>query len=367
MYARTALLASLSALALFLAACGGGDGESEESPPAATTTATAEGQLGGVKRYLLDHTERLTAFTGDFQRSAERYYELAEDAGFDYAALWSGHRDEVAPLLRETKTLWIEGNPAYERMEGVVAGVAELSKYDVILDAGTSAEEDPASAVPFDLELPDGRTLEQPGNLFNLTEGALWGSRPELTARGVRADLDGDGAIEFGEVLPDANAFVAAARAFDRYAGELAASARSWRPQQADAFTALVVMVPTMSEYFGQWKQSRFVSGERATGDAFNVVSRLADIRDILSGLEVVYDNVQPKIAAGSEARSGQIGRELTALRSTVADLYRREQSGKRFTPEEAELLGRDAQERATAIAGQVSQAAAELGIRIEQ
>ena len=40
-------------------------------------------------------------------------------------------------------------------------------------------------------------------------------------------------------------------------------------------------MVPTMSEYFGQWKTSRFVLGDRASSDSFNVVSRLSDIGDI--------------------------------------------------------------------------------------
>jgi hypothetical protein len=53
--------------------------------------------------------------------------------------------------------LWIEGNPYYERMEGVVAGTPSLAEYDVILDAGSSAAEDPESAVPFDLTLSDGR------------------------------------------------------------------------------------------------------------------------------------------------------------------------------------------------------------------
>jgi hypothetical protein len=50
-----------------------------------------------------------------------------------------------------------------------------------------------------------------------------------------------------------------------------------------------------------------------------------------------------------------------------VEDLYSREQGGERFEPEQAEVLGTEAQDRATAIAGQVSQAAAELGVTIEQ
>jgi hypothetical protein len=162
------------------------------------------------------------------------------------------------------KADWIEGNPYYERMEGIVAGTPSLAEYDVILDAGSSAAEDPSSAVPFDLTLPDGRELPQPGNLYNLTEGALWGTLPdELAAEvpGTPVDLDGDGSIDFGEVLPDAAFISAAAAAFDSYAKELAAAGDAWEPTESDAFTALVVMVPTMSEYFGQWKESRFVTG----------------------------------------------------------------------------------------------------------
>ena len=170
--ARAIAHVSLVLVTLALAACGG---DEEASAPPATTAATpATGELAGVKSYLLDHTEQLDSFTQDFESHAEHYFGLAEDAGFDYASLWSENREELTPLLSALKASWIEGNPAYEQMEGVVAGVSELSKYDVILDAGSSAAEDPASAVPFDLELPDGRTLEQPGNLFNLTEGALW-------------------------------------------------------------------------------------------------------------------------------------------------------------------------------------------------
>ena len=126
-------------------------------------------------------------------------------------------------------------------------------------------------------------------------------------------------------------------------------------------------MVPTMSEYFGQWKESRFVAGDATSSESFNVVSRLSDIRDIISGLQVVYAGVGPLVASVDEAQSSQTGRELDELGAFIGDLYDQEQSGDRFTPEEADTLGSEAQDRATAIAGQVSQAAAELGIPIEQ
>ena len=131
----------------------------------------------------------------------------------DLAALWAKRSEEVGPLLRQMKAAWVEGNPYYERVEGIVAGTPSLAEYDVIIDAGSSAAEDPESAVPFDLTLPDGTVLKQPGNLFNLTEGALWGTLPEALDRpGTPVDLDGDGTVEFGEVLPDPQLLLAASR-----------------------------------------------------------------------------------------------------------------------------------------------------------
>jgi hypothetical protein len=132
-------------------------------------------------------------------------------------------------------------------------------------------------------------------------------------------------------------------------------------------FTALVVMVPTMGEYFGQWKESRFVAGDNASSEAFNVVSRLSDINDILGGLDVIYASVQPLIETVDGAQAAQTGQELDDLIAFITDLYEQEESGNRFTPEEADTLGTEAQERAEAIAGQVSQAAAQLGVQIEQ
>ena len=178
-------------------------------------------------------------------------------------------------------------------MEGVVAGVPSLADYDVIIDAGGDAC-DPENAVPFDVKTPAGKVFKQPGNYNFLIETSLFGTEPKFAAKGVKPDLDGDGKVEFGEALPDADFFQAAAQRLRR-AGR---RARRLGPQVAadrlqDALTALVVMTPTMSEYFEAWKNSRFVSGDKATETAFVVASRLQDIEDILGGLVLVYDNVE--------------------------------------------------------------------------
>ena len=364
-----ARIAALIALLVLLAGCGGDDAnDAAQTTAAAETTSGAidADDLAGVKSYLTDHTAQLAGATEDFAALAEEYDTLAKSVDYDYARLLEEHREEVSRILADAKKSWIEANPYYEQVEGVVAGTPSLAEYDVILDAGSSKDEDPESAVPFDLKLSDGRVLEQPGNLFNLTEGMLWGTRPDLTGQ-AEADLDGDGKVEFGEALPDALVLASAAEAFERYAAELDTEAQAWEPTASDAFTSLVVMVPTMSEYFGQWKESRFVQGDAAESESFNVVSRLSDINDIISGLGVVYDGVEAAIAEHDEAAAEQTGKELEELGAFIADLRQQEEDGRRFTPEQADQLGSDAQARAEAVAGQVSQHAAQLGIEIQQ
>ena len=290
--------------------------------------------LAPTKTYLLTHTSTLRGFTTRFRGQANRYFALAKASGFDYAAMWRTRRSDVARILTRSKALWIEGNPYYERVEGVVAGTPSLSVYDVILDAGASAKEDPASAVPFDLKLADGRVLRKPGNLYNLTEGMLWGTLPRVHGEGRsrrprrrREDRVRRGACRMrrSSRLPPMRSSL--------YAGKLDASARAWKPTASDAFTAVVVMVPTMSEYFGQWKVSRFVLGDAPRATAFNVVSRLSDIGDILGGLRVIYAGIRPAIATVDAQQAAQTKRELDSLWSFVAKLRKQERAGRRFTP----------------------------------
>jgi hypothetical protein len=125
-------------------------------------------------------------------------------------------------------------------------------------------------------------------------------------------------------------------------------------------------MTPTMSEYFAQWKSSRFIAGDGADEASFAAASRLQDIEDILSGLVLVYESVKPAVAQADAAQAAQTGRELVRLRAFAAGLREREAAGTSFDAEQADTLGAEAQARAEAIAGQVSQAAARLGIELD-
>jgi hypothetical protein len=359
------LVAAACVPALSLSACGEDDGGDSDSDNAATTASAQGADLAAIKDYLLEHTERLVGDTGALRENAEDYYALARSADFDYDRLLAEKRAQVRRLVRDAQRGFVRANPSYEEMEGVVAGVPSLAQFDVIIDAGGDAS-DPENAVPFDIETPAGRTLEQPGNFNYLIETTAYGTEPRFQAKGTDADLDGDGKVAFGESLPDADFYVAAARDFERNAKELDAAAREWEPTPADALTALVVMTPTMSEYFAAWKNSRFIAGEQAKEKAFVAASRLQDIADILSGLVLVYDNVRPLVAESDPQQARQTERDLVALRDFAADLLAKEEAGRRFTAAEADTLGSQAQERAEAIAGQITQAAAKLNIEIE-
>lgn len=350
-------------LAFLASAC---QSPSAGAPAALPSPSDPAVDLGVIKTYLLNKTSELKSSSGTLYAASERYYELAKAAGFDYAALWEENSIEAAQALLEAKAAWMVASPLYEQIEGIVAGVPALSEYDMILDAGASGENSD-NAVPFDLILPDGRVLPKPGNLFGVLETALWGTHPGYIVAGVDADLDANGSVDFGEALPDANILKGATDLFDSYISELDASARTWEPTRSDAFTALVIMVPTMSEYFESWKNSRFVAGEVSTQSDFVAISRLADIQDILSSLQVVYSGVKPLILALDADQAEQIESDLSGLKAYVANIYQQEQGDKQYSPEEADLLGAEAQNRATAIAGQISQVAAALNIEIEE
>jgi hypothetical protein len=362
---RRRLAAGLAALtaaaAVGLAACGSDDSQDT------TTAADTRSDLGPVKDYLTEHTEELSAQTADLRANAERYYDLAESVGFDYERLLREHRDEVDDLIAEGQEIYRRANPAYEEMEGIVAGVPDLAEYDVIIDAGSPAKEDPESAVPFDLELPGGKTLKQPGNFMFITETSLYGTNPDFAAGGAEPDLDGDGEVSFGEALPDAAIYATEAREFERYARELEDAAGGFEPDDADALGALVIMTPTTSEYFEAWKDSRFVAGANFKRPDFVATSRLSDIADILGGLVLVYDGVQPVIAEADPDQARQTEAALTGLHQFATRLRDREAGGQKFTAEQADTLGSEAQERAEAIAGQISQAAAMLDIELPQ
>ncbi len=352
-------LTAASAIGLAAAGCGGGDDD--------TSTEASAANLSAIKDYLTEHTAALQTHIGELQAKSDEYFDLAASVNFDYARLMAEHGGEVAAILDDSKTIYVEANPNYEQMEGIVAGVPRLSQYDVDIDAGADAS-DPENAVSYSLKTEDGQTLKQPGNLFFLTETALYGTEPKFLAKGVKRDVDGDGKVEFGEGLPDAQIYKATLDEFAAQAASLDEDAQAFEPTDSDAFTALTIMVPTMSEYFESWKNSAFVAGrDNFSERAFVATSRLSDITDILGGLVLTYDQVKPLVAEQDPQQAEQTEKSLQSLHDFAAGLRDQEAGGRKFTAEEADTLGAEAQAQAEAIAGQITQAAARANVEIQE
>lgn len=334
--------------------------------PTAATTGSAD--LTSVKAYLVNKVGELTGATAKFKQTSDTYYALAQAGNFDYATLWQTKKPQMITAIQDARAAWVSASPLYEQMEGIVAGTPSLAQFDVDLDAGESAAVGSENTVSFDLTLPDGKTLPKPGNLFGLTESILWGTFADSTIKDVQADFNGDGKVDFGDAIPDANVLKGSVDLLDTMANDLGKAAAAWQPTEAEAFGALVANVPTVSDFFDAWKNSRFVQIDpsKASRD-FVVVSRLSDIVDNITSWQTIYSGLSPLAVTADPASDERIHQGLRELKTYVSDIYSKEQLGKRYTPEEADLLSADAQNRATAITGQITQVAALLKIEIRE
>ena len=350
---RAAPLAVLSLLA----------SQTLSASPAGEQTAA---DLLPIKEYTLANAAAMQTATGALRAVAADYRELLARHDFDYQAAWQAQADDLQRLVSAGRGAWVEASTAYELSEGIIAGVPSLAYYDVWIDAGPSAAEDPNEALDWTLTIAADRVLKRPGNLFHhLTEPVLWGTKAELS--GAQVDLDGDGAVgAAGDALPEAAMFQAVAGAIDDAAAEMGQAVAGWEPNLSDVFTALVVMVPTMNEYFGQWKESRDVAGAASEEASFVAVSRLFDINGILTGLDVAYQHVTALVAERDPSLDAQIRAGFEQLVEYVSDLYEQERAGRRFTAAEADLFGTEAQELATTLAARLARAAELLAITLD-
>ncbi len=148
---RLSLLVGVACLAIVAALA------STAAASPARTTATGAPNYAGVKTYLLARSKQLVIQLAGIQARSERYYALAKKERFSYPNLWRTHRAEVSSILLGLKPAFSRAHKAYEEEEeGIIAGVPSLAQFDVIMDSGTSAADDPQTVVPFDLTLPNG-------------------------------------------------------------------------------------------------------------------------------------------------------------------------------------------------------------------
>jgi hypothetical protein len=333
------------------------------APCAVSAAEDAESRgLANVKQFTLDHNRRLVAQAELLDAALGDYAGVIAGHGGDYAAAWVAEGARLAKQVVAIRTLWLEASNQYETIEGIVAGIPSTTKYDLILDAGNPGS-DAEDVAEYDLKLPDGTVLQRPGNLFHgITEPLFWG----MNEAGVKlpADLDGDGKIIRGEMLFDANLGQGAGQALVHWAKALEADMAAWAPNREDAFTSVVVMTPTVGDYFGEWKESQFITGEIG---AFVAQSRLTDVQGIMNGCRKMYSEaISPVVAAGDGDLDARIKAGFEELLTLVDDTHAREASGTKFGVEEADALGNEAQDIADRIVAMILQAAAKSGVKID-
>lgn len=317
--------------------------------------------LATVKQFTLDHNTRLVAQAALLEAAVADYAAVIGAHKGDYAAAWAADGPKLAKQVDAIRSLWLEASNQYETIEGIVAGIPETAKYDLILDAGNPGTET-EDVAEYDISLPDGAVLERPGNLFHgITEPLFWGM--DETHIKLSADLNGDGKLVRGEMLFDANLGLGAVRALTHWSKALEADMIAWKPNRDDAFTSVVTMTPTIGDYFGEWKESQFITGEIGT---FVAQSRLVDVQGIMGGCKKMYFSaISPVVAQGDADLDSRIKAAFEELLTLVEDTYAREKAGARFGVEEADALGNEAQDIADRIVAMVLQAAAQNKVNI--
>ena len=316
-----------------------------------------------VKAYLLTTVEKMQVAAADFEKNATAYQALIDQADGDYSrALQTSREDLVRLVTAMQENYKAMDSFGYETIEGIVAGVKHLVDFDVYLDSGVPKAEASASTTvaPVVLKTKTGRVLEQEGALFtNLIEPTLWGSNKSYV---TALDVNGDGKVAPKEALPLADVLTAAATDVRKKIDELAAASIAWHPSTEDFFAAIITMTPTLSGYFDDWKESRYA---KESSGKFSAVSRVSDMRGIMSSVAVLYRAVEPQVQAKDKALARSITRGFTDILSFIDRVDAREKKSRISAPEIDEL-GNQAKEKADKLVPQVEQAAAVLDVKVQ-
>ena len=332
--------------------------------PAPPTLPTGVKGKDGVKAYLVAVVKQVNAAAADFKTAADEYAKLVAGYQNQPALAASAKPLETAGLVRRMRDAYQRIDSfGYEYVEGIVAGVPGLAKYDVELDSGLPKA---LAASPTDVVAdvvikagPD--TLDHDGSLNNfLIEPTVFGTNPKFTS-GTAGGLPGfDGTVN----LPKPNLCVALADyAVDGYA-RLLKDSEAWQPSDKDCYQAVFNMTPTLADYFDEWKESRKGTGELA--GRFVAVSRVSDMRGIMSSVKLTWDGLEPELKGKDAALADSISRGYAQI-MTFIDTVDARDAKQKLTLEAIDALGSQAKEKADKLTVQAQQAAALVGVNVEQ
>ena len=130
-----------------------------------------------------------------------------------------GHRAEVRSSCLRRSRGFNRAHKAYEEEEGIIAGVPSLVEYDVIWTPARAPADDPKTPYRWTSRFPTGACKAVRQLLPRACSSRAVRHRRAVRREGrSKVELDGDGAVEFGEVLPDADMLVAITAGSTRYA-----------------------------------------------------------------------------------------------------------------------------------------------------
>ena len=319
----------------------------------ATASQAQENTAASVKEYLVGTLEKMKAASADFVKNSESYNAVIKEHGGTPASAYKADPaqiDKLVDAMRENyKAMDSFG---YETVEGIVAGVPSLADYDIYLDAGVPASEGPQDVAPVVLELEGGGKIDREGSLFTfIIEPALWGGSEKWSV-----------AVDGGRRLPKPEVLTAAAKDVDAKIGSLLKDAQAWNASVSDCFGAMIVMTPTLSDYFEDWKESRYAADKSGR---FQAVSRVSDMRGIMGSCQVMYEAVNPSVARKDKALAKSVTMGFKEIMAFLDVIESREKSGQ-IKGAEIDELATQAKEKTDKLVPQIEQSAAVSGVKIE-
>jgi len=334
----------LSAGCLFLAATA-----LPMSLHAETEIATA----ASVKSYLLKKLDKMKAASEDYVKASEAYAALVAANGNSVESAYKADPQQVDKLVARMQDDYkAMDSYGYETIEGIVAGVPSLSKYDTYLDAGVPASKGPDNVAPVVLTLSNGKKIDKQGCLFTyIIEPTLWGGDKRWVVQTGN-----------GKTLPQPEVMVAAAQDVNKAIGELQADAKAWNASTSDCFSAMVTMTPTLSDYFEDWKESRY---DKAKSGRFQAVSRVSDMRGIMGSCQVMYQAVQKDVAAKDKALAKSATAGFRDIMAFIDKIDAREKAGQ-ITGPEIDELATQAKGKTDKLVPQIEQSAAVSGVKVQ-
>lgn len=277
----------------------------------------------GVKSYLVKTTTEMDRAAHDFVKNARAYAAIIDAYQGDHQKAYAAKKSEIDFLVKAMRENYkAMDSYGYETVEGIVGGVDSFAHYDRDLDAGVPQAEGAENVAEVTLTLRTGEKIDRPGSLFTyVIEPALWGGEKRWI---VPLDLDGNGRIAPRESLPKAEVLLAASEDTAQRIDHLVADAKAWQPTTTDCLAAMIAMTPTLSDYFEDWKESRY--SDQPSGRFF-AVSRVSDMRGIMGSCAIMYAAVDPAVGEKDAALAKSIRNGFDGITVFLDKIDAREKS----------------------------------------